>query len=165
MENQVILTNELLEKAKILYEFVNLFMDYENTPRTYGFTDNLRMVDVHILSYIDENPGILSSQLAKDKHRSKAFISQIVCRLEYEGYIIRVPDKMDAKKKMLFVTQSGRNLCNSHNDYDAKALMKTYQYLLRDCSPEEIESFYKVMQTYNNIMNAANRKRAARKHQ
>ncbi len=160
MNQPIISTGELLDKAKILYEFVNLFMDYENTPRDYGLADDLRMVDVHILSYINEHPGILSSEVALQKHKSKAFISQIVSRLERGGYLIRVSEKTDAKKRMLFVTQRGRDLCNSHDDFDARTLLKTYKYLLRDCSPGEIENFYKVMQTYNNIMNAAKRKHA-----
>lgn len=46
-----------------------------------------------------------------------------------------------------------------HSEFDEKTLLKTYKYLLRDCTSEEITAFYKVMETYNNIMLAAERKR------
>lgn len=156
---EYMISHFLLEKANILYEFVDLFSNYERTPRNYDWNEDLSMNDVHLLARIDDNPGILSTSLADIMRRSKGLISQSLSRLENGDYIIRVSKENDAKKKMLFVTQRGKQLCEAHKRFDERILVKTYHYLLRDCTPDEIKAFYKVMQVYNNIMNAAERKR------
>jgi DNA-binding MarR family transcriptional regulator len=122
------------------------------------------MNDVHLLSAIDNNPGILSSELALSRHRSKSFVSQVINKLEEHGYVVKVAQADDNKKKQLYVTAKGRKLSQAHILFDEKALIKTYNYLLRDCAPEEIETFYRVMKVYNNIMNAAEKKRRLRKN-
>jgi Transcriptional regulators len=163
MDNSYISSQELLNKSNILYEFVDLFLNYENTARDYGSDEFLSMNDVHILSAIDNNPGILSIELATSRHRSKSFISQVINKLETHGYIMKVSKADDNKKKLLFVTAKGKKLSQAHLLFDEKALIKTYNYLRRDCTPEEIDTFYKVMKVYNNIMNAAERKRRLKK--
>lgn len=159
MDDSYISSQELLEKSQILYEFVDLFSNYENTARNYSSEDLFSMTEVHLLAAIDNRPGVNSTELAAQIRRSKSFVSQTLSKLEREGYILRVSEEKDAKKKRLFVTQKGKQLCKAHSSFDEKNLAKTYRYLLRDCTPEEIASFYKVMQVYNNIMNAAERKR------
>lgn len=159
MNNFFASTSELLEKSNVLYEFVDLFSNYENTARDYGAGTLLSMNEVHMLAAIDRNPGILLSELAIEKHRSKSFVSQVVSKLEKTKYILKVPDPENNKKKRLFVTKEGKKICVAHLKFDENMLTKTYNYLLRDCSPEEIASFYKVMTTYNNIMKAAAKKR------
>ena len=157
-EETTVTSQQLLERAQILYEFVDLFSQYESTPRNYGWTENLTMNEVHLLAKIDSEPGICSVDLVEVFHRSKGYISRITKKLEAGGYIIRVADKQDAKRQLLFLTPSGKKLCTAHADFDERTLIKTYQYLRRDCTPEEIEAFHKVMQVYINIMNAASRK-------
>lgn len=158
-ETQYISSNELLTRANILYEFVDLFSNYEATPRNYDWNEDLSMNDVHLLARIEQLPGILSTTLASNSRRSKSLISQSIARLERGEYIIRVSEKDDSKKKMLFVTQKGKQLCEAHRRFDERNLLKTYNYLLRDCTPDEISAFYHVMQIYNNIMIAAGKKR------
>ena len=162
-EDVIITSQELLERAQILYEFVDLFSQYESTPRNYGWTEDLTMNEVHLLAKIDSEPGICSSDLVDVFHRSKGYISRIIQKLEAGGYIVRVADKQDAKRQLLFLTPSGKKLCTAHADFDERTLLKTYRYLRRDCTPEEIDAFHKVMQVYINIMNAASRKQRAAK--
>ena len=159
MEQKYISSQELLEKSQILYEFVDLFSCYENTVRNYSEDDFFSMTEVHLLAAIDLRSGITSTELAEQIRRSKSFVSQTLSKLESRGYILRVSEEKDAKKKRIFVTEKGKKLCIAHNSFDEKNLTKTYQYLLRDCTSDEIESFYKVMQVYNNIMKAAERKK------
>lgn len=159
MKEWIITTQDLLEKAEMLYKFVDLFMDYENTPRDYGCGIEMNMAEVHMLSHIDANPGITITELAELSRRTKSAVSQIVSKLENKDFILRVPDKQDNKKKLLFVTANGRKLCDMHKEFDIQALTKTFNYLLRDCTKEEIFAFYKVVNVYNNIMEAGKRKR------
>lgn len=152
---------ELLKRANIIYEFIDLFSNYENTPRSYSNDKNtlFSMIEIHTLVKIDERPGITSTELAAIMRRSKSFITQVLGRLEDSGCLIRVADENDAKKKHLYVTAEGKELCISHNRFDEEKLTKTYNYLLRDCTPQEIDDFYKVMGVYNNIMIAGAKKR------
>lgn len=161
MEKVYISSTELLEKSQILYEFVDRFSNYENTARNYcnGYEDLFSMTEVHILAMINDNPGISASQLAVLSRRSKSFISQIVSKFRNLDYIVQVAEESDLKKKHLFVSAKGKELCDAHSKFDEIQLMKTYKYLLRDCTSEEIEAFYKVMSVYNAIMKAAERKR------
>lgn len=158
-EPEFISSPDLLKRANVLYEFVDLFTDYETTPRNYGWTEDLTMNEVHLLAKIEACPGICSSDLVIASRRSKGLISRIIAKLEDCECIIRVPDKNDAKKQLLYVTAKGKQLCDAHARFDEQTLIKTYRYLRRDCTDEEIQTFYKVLQVYNNIMNAAERKR------
>ena len=147
-------SEELLSKAETLYEFVDLFTLYKVTERDYGNNTTLSMVEVHIIVAIDQNPGITLTELARIARRSKSFISQVIKKAEMANYITRTQQEDDNKKKRLLLTPAGKKLAAEHRAFDERALTKTYNYLLRDCTPEEIESFYKVMRTYNNIMTA-----------
>ncbi len=159
MKEWIVTTQDLLEKAEMLYKFVDLFSDYENTPRDYGCGIEMNMAEVHMLSYIDANPGITITKLAQLSRRTKSAISQTVSKLEEKDFILRVPDKQDTKKKLLFVTANGKKLSDMHKKFDIQTLTKTFNYLLRDCTKDEIFTFYKVISVYNNIMEAGKRKR------
>ncbi len=159
MPNKFFSTEELLSNANVIYEFVDLFSRYETTVRDYGEDNFLSMNEIHLLSHIEQHPGITASQLAENVRRSRGFISQCINKLEAGAYIIRVSQDEDNKKKSMYVTQKGKDLCVAHMKFDEQNLIKTYNYLLRDCTHEEIEHFYKVMGVYNNIMNASARKR------
>ena len=149
----------LLEKAQILYNFVDLFSSYESMPRDYGTGELFSMTEIHLLNAIYMSPGITATELAERMHCTKGFVSRVLSKMDERGYIIRVKKADNAKLKELFVTAEGQKLCVVHNDFDERTLLKTYNYLRRDCEEAEIDAFYKVMQVYNNIMNAAAKKR------
>jgi len=158
-----ILESDLLARAEVLYKFVDLFSSYEDTAREYLDSNGMAlftMNEVHFLSSIESSPGITVVELAQKTRRSKSHISQLVKKFENLECVIKVPFEGQSKKKQLFVTAKGKKLCEAHDKFDRQALRKTYVYLLRDCTPAEIDSFYKVMGVYNNIMLAAERKRA-----
>ena len=48
-----------------LYEFVMRYNKYIYQARDYGNGDEIRMVEVHTLAMIEDNPGISVSELAK----------------------------------------------------------------------------------------------------
>ncbi|MBS7527661.1 MarR family transcriptional regulator [Fusibacter paucivorans] len=151
--------DDLVAKSEILYRFVDLFSDYEDTPRDYGTGAVISMTEVHTLAAIDANPGITTTGLAEMFNYTKSAISQTVSKLVADEYVLRVTDKQSPRQKQIFVTMKGKQLCNAHQAFDVNALTKTYNYLLRDCTEDEIESFYKVLAVYNNIMEAGRKKR------
>lgn len=156
-QNSAGTSEELLARAEILYKFVALFSDYEHTVRDYGPHDSMSMSEIHILVHINDNPGITGAELAEAFLITPSAISQILSLLEAEEYIVRISKK--GKRKMVFCTMKAKQLCDAHRAFDIKTLTKTYNYLLRDCTHDEIHSFYKVMNVYNNIMNAGRQKR------
>ena len=157
MDISTLNTEELLERADILYSFNMLFSDYEQTLRDYGNGVLMTMSEIHILDYINEKPGITAAEIADHFLITASAVSQVLSRLEKRAYITR--EHQSGKKKLIYPTEIGTRLCNNHRAFDIQALSKTYNYLLRDCLPEEIQTFYKVMKVYNNIMLAGRRKR------
>lgn len=159
MEQQDHQIEEALRNVKVVYEFVDLFQSYENSARDYGGKVPFTMTEIHVLCSIAQNPGICIQELARIRRRGKAYISQVVKKLEWYNYVEKVTDPMDNKRKRIYPTTEGTALADAHAQFDKSLQAKTYTYLRRDCSPEEIETFFRVMQVYVNIMMAAERKR------
>lgn len=157
LSNTVGSPEELLARAEILYRFVALFSDYENTSREYGAHDVMSMSEIHVLAHINDHPGITGVELSEAFLITPSAISQILARMESEEYIVRISKK--GKRKMAFCTMKGKQLCDAHKAFDINTLTKTFTYLLRDCTPDEILTFYKVMGVYNSIMTAGRKKR------
>ena len=93
-------------------------------------------------------PGITISILAKKWKRTKSAISQNVKKLEAKGLVYRVRDGEDAKIFHLYPTDEGVRLSTAHKLYDNVNILQAQNDLLRSCTPEEIDAFYKVLDTY-----------------
>ena len=81
--------NRLNSSALELYEFVMRYNKYIYQARDYGNGDEIRMVEVHTLAMIEDNPGISVSELAKRWKRTKGTVSVNIGALEKRGYIRR----------------------------------------------------------------------------
>ena len=145
-------TYSYMEQAEIIAEFLDIFAGTADSLRDYGNGDMISRTQIHILSSIHSTPGITASELATLKRRKKSTISQNLTVLENKGYIYRINDTQDAKKLRLYATEEGKKLSNLHDAYDEKSMAERHWKLLRDCSEEEIAHFYKVMATYNKIL-------------
>ena len=77
--------NELNTKASIIYKFVTTYSDYIKKPHDYGTGEIISMVEVHILTIIEENPGITVTEVALGWNRTKGAISQTISKLEKRG--------------------------------------------------------------------------------
>ncbi len=140
------------DQARILYKFVDLYHQYRIVPRDYGNGDPMRMYDVHMLSFIDDHPGICLAELSKISGRSKGSLCQIANRLEKCGYIYRKKLEDNAKILPLYVTEKGRQLSLLHKSFDVQDLAATMNELLKTCSPEDIQAFYRVLGVYNQML-------------
>ena len=139
-------------KANILYKFVMLYNDYIKTARDYGTGEIINMVEVHILTKIEENPGITVTEVALMWNRTKGAVSQIVSKLEKRGLIERRKERGNAKNVHLYVTDKGEILSKAHKAYDIQELNWADKTLHTDFTSQEIDTFYKVMQRYNELM-------------
>lgn len=140
------------EKAKVIYKFVMNYNDYIKTARDYGTGEIITMVEVHTLTLIEENPGITVTDVALKWNRTKGAVSQTITKLEKRGLIRRKKDVGNAKTVHLYVTDKGQLLSEAHKDYDIKEFTWTDKTLSKSFTNEEINTFYKVMQKYTELL-------------
>lgn len=146
------LFKELYNRAQILYKFINLMNFYSKNKHSSELDKELTMTEIHMLVDISENENTTVTEIAKNTNRTKGAISQIITKLEKKGYIEKRLDSKDAKISFLELTASGNAISEEHKIYDIKALSKTINRLLEDCTIDEIEKFYKVVNCYNKIL-------------
>lgn len=143
---------KLNAKANIIYKFVMLYNDYMKTAHDYGTGEIINMVEIHILTDIEENPGITVTEVALMWKRTKGAVSQIVSKLEKRGLIERRKENGNAKNVHLYVTDKGEILSKAHKAYDIKELNWADKILHSNFATQEIDAFYKVMQRYTELL-------------
>ena len=109
--------------------------------RDYGDGEPLKMLDAHILVDIDKYPGILSADLAQRWCRTRSAICIIVQRLEDTGYIYKEYLPGNKKERALFCTEN-----------DAMRTSALINDLLRYCTADEIEAYFKVLDLQIRLM-------------
>lgn len=142
------LYKELSVEADKLYNFVMLYNEYINTPHDYGFGSPISMVEVHNLTLIEDNPGITISALANLWKRTNSAISQNVTKLENKGLVVRKRSEQNGKNILLYATPKGIELSTAHKKYDCADILETRVELLKHCTKEDLETFYKVVGFY-----------------
>ena len=95
-----------------------------------------------------DNPGYTVSDLAKWWGCTKSAVSQTIKRLEARGLVYKVRDENNAKILHLYPTEEGVKLSTAHKLFDNMDIMQTSNDLLRSCTAEEIDTFYKVIDAY-----------------
>ena len=146
------ITKKTYLKADLLYEFVIKYSDLMHQAHDYGSGVLLNMIKIHLLTYIDQHPGVTVSELARMWNRTKGSISQQVKKLEGLGYIRKVRDEADRKVVRLYATPAGAKLSADHIHYDIASIMQTMRRLLKTCTIEEVDAFYKVIGAYIKLL-------------
>ncbi len=107
----------LLKEAFLLLDFGDrqLFTHYNLTaPRFYA------------LFHINQEPGILSSQLSSRMFCDKSNATRIIKGLEAEGYVERIPHETDGRSLRLYLTEEGTAVCQqviaAHQAYNQTRL-------------------------------------------
>lgn len=95
---------------------------YHSELHDYGTGELYTSTEVHIVTRIEENPGITASQIAQYSCRTKSAVSQMVSKLEAKELIYREKDPNNGKQQLLYVTPKGRHLSLCHKAYDEKNL-------------------------------------------
>ena len=146
------LFHSMTRHSNEVYKFVKLYNDYTNIARDYGTGAKVNMLSVHIMSDIEENPGITVTDLANEWYRTKGSISQVIKFLDQEGYEKKKKEGNNEKNIHLYASSKGMELSLAHKLYDAKNLKRTLDFLTRYCSEEELAAFYKVLGCYTKLM-------------
>ena len=126
--------------------------DYANAPRDYGTGEKVNMLSVHIMSDIEEHPGITVTELAEEWVRTKGSISQVIKNLDENGYIIKKKEGNNNKNVHLYPTSKGVELSLAHKMYDARNLKNTLDFFTQYCTEEELTAFYKVLGYYTMLL-------------
>ena len=142
------LYEQLNVQANLIYEFVSLYNDYIGTPKDYGVGGPISMLEVHILTTINDNPGIIAAELTHIWSKTKGGISQTLKKLVQKGYIYRGVKEGNTKTIPLYVTEEGAELANAHKIFDVLDITQTLQSLKRECTDEELANFHKVLSVY-----------------
>lgn len=116
--------------------------------RDYGVGEKFHSVEVHILSYIAEKPGITVTELAYDWDRTKGAISQIIKKLEKKGLIYREKEPGNKKKTGLYATENGEQLNAAHQEYDTRNYEGFLEIVKKYYSEEEIQNAFSFMETW-----------------
>jgi DNA-binding MarR family transcriptional regulator len=139
---------QLLANSDRRYDFVETYNNYMKIARDYGTGETINMVEVHTLTLIEQNPGIMAKEVAAMWHRTKGAVSQTLAKLEKRGFIERCKAEGDGRNFHLYVTAAGQKLSKAHRNYDMTHLLYTDTTVHKTCTDEEIECFYKVLDQY-----------------
>ncbi len=140
---------QLSPRANELYHFIMCYHEYMNEFRDYDGSGQLvSMVEIHILTIIADQPGITVSQLAISWGTTKSAISQTLKKLQQKELIYRQKESGNAKTVHVYPTEKGQNLSTAHKSYDNADILQTQYELLKSCTLEEIDTFYKVVREY-----------------
>ena len=146
------LFHKMTEHTNQVYKFVKIYNDYANAPRDYGTGEKVNMLSVHIMSDIEEHPGITVTELAEEWVRTKGSISQVIKNLDENGYIIKKKEGNNNKNVHLYPTSKGVELSLAHKMYDARNLKNTLDFFTQFCTEEELTAFYKVLGYYTMLL-------------
>ena len=146
------LFHKMTEHTNQVYKFVKIYNDYANAPRDYGTGEKVNMLSVHIMSDIEEHPGITVTELAEEWVRTKGSISQVIKNLDENGYIIKKKEGNINKNVHLYPTSKGVELSLAHKMYDARNLKNTLDFFTQYCTEEELTAFYKVLGYYTMLL-------------
>ena len=146
------LFHKMTEHTNQVYKFVKMYNDYANEPRDYGTGEKVNMLSVHIMSNIEEHPGITVTELAQEWVRTKGAISQVIKSLDENGYIIKKKEGSNQKNVHLYPTSKGVELSLAHKLYDARNLKNTLDFFTQYCTEEELTAFYKVLGYYTVLL-------------
>ena len=138
---------KLLAAADQLYRFVMTVGDDLGAAHDYGTGKILNVVEMHTLALIAEQPGICVTEVASLWNRTRGAASRNVNRLASKGYVVKRKLPGDDKRIHLYPTQAGCRLAELHRRYDRERQTATLTRLLACHTPEELEIFFRVLQT------------------
>ena len=136
------------EEERIFLTPIILYIDYINIIHNDYLKKNFNKItprDFTYLAAIFYHQNISQRELAELLYVSESNVTQIIKRLEKNGYIIRRPDLNNKSKKIINLSDEGKLVLFS--------LMKiVYEWegdFLKDYTTDEVELFKKMLYEYS----------------
>jgi DNA-binding MarR family transcriptional regulator len=104
----------------------------------------LRKVEYTILNLVDQNPGIKANKVAKALGFSAANTSVWLEKMCDKQLLQREPDPVDKRAMHLFITESGRQLCEAAT----AGILQGEQETLKHLSPAEQAMLKELLKKY-----------------
>lgn len=135
-------------RADLLYQFATYFIDVANDHHSPICEQDVTLVEAHILGVVNNNPGVLATQIAAQWKRSRSAISQIISKLEKKGLLRREKQEGNEKNFCLYTTEMGEKVSRAHALMDAKEMSAIILDLMEEHSDADIEIFFSVLESY-----------------
>lgn len=140
-------TYSAAEMADILHQASMLYMS-SNIPIDYGTGQKYTPVEVHMLEYIINNPGKMTTELSAEWDKTKAAISQMMKKMEEKGLVTHREAHDSRKKQLYYATPYGEELNRQHLAYDERVFGRTLDLMREECSEEEILQCFSTLQKF-----------------
>ncbi len=151
-----------VEAVDILHQVSNFYVSTK-MPMDYGTGELYTSVEVHMLKYIADHPGITVTELAIDYGKTKGAISQMLKKIEDKGLIYREQDLSNDNRMLLYVTEKGELLDYVHRKYDMASFGESMNQVRALYSEEEIDLAFDILETWLNVRREVHQKRLERK--
>lgn len=143
------ITNRLInQRPGRMTQLASLLNRFAAQPQELGNGETITMVEGGILMYIATAPGTTNTILCEQFGRTKGAISQLIKKLESKDYIIREANPADAKSSLLYPTLKGMKVIQKLNDNDLDSRNGILAQMLKLCSLEDIQTFYRMVDIY-----------------
>ncbi len=128
----------------IKYTWQNIHRMYNNVAAQFGAT----MAVGYVLLNIDQENGTPSTSLGPKMGMEATSLSRILKSMEEKGLIERKPNPIDGRSVLVCLTPFG-----IEKREDAKEAVLTFNNsVFENVSQEELDTFFKVMNTINNLI-------------
>lgn len=139
------LFQDLDAKIDAVFRHQMLMAVYASTPRDYGTGSYVNEIEAHSISFIARRPGLTATELCRLTYRTKGTISTLLSHLEQKGLLTQQINPENRRERILSLTDKGRELYEKHSLYDRKCTMDYLLEAARNCTPEEINGFFKLL--------------------
>lgn len=143
---------EVVAKADLIYDFVQTGAENINSIHVCENGEVMSMVQMHTLTMVYDNPGLCVSDVAKMWGHTLGAASRNIDRLQKKGYIEKRKLEGNNKEVRLYATESGKELAAKHKENDKKTIERMFTKGLEKHSAEEIDSFFKVLETLGKLI-------------
>lgn len=144
MESKKQLSRLAYQLADIADRYQQVSTNYRSELHDYGTGELYTSTEVHMVTRIEENPGITASKIAEDTYRTKSAVSQMISKLEAKGLVYREKNPENAKQHFLYVTPKGKHLSLCHKAYDEKNV--PLEALIEQFGFDAVEKFADILE-------------------
>ena len=124
--------------------YQQLGIDRHKELHDYGTGELYTSTEVHMVTRIEENPGITAAKIAEITYRTKSAVSQMLTKLEAKGLIYKEKDPCNGKQQLLYVTPKGNHLSLCHKAYDEAQIGMPIQEVTDKFGIEAIENYLSI---------------------
>lgn len=118
------------------------YLKYSNDEklRSFGITGQQARMLAHIAHH-QQDPDFCQKRIEKDLNLKGSSVTSLMHGLERGGFIRRVLEPQDSRKKRILLTEKGQQMCHVFQDI----ILENEQELLAALPQEDQEEFYRLL--------------------